>query len=307
MTGRADGAEHVPVLADAILALMQPAAGQIFVDGTVGLGGHALAILPRLLPGGRYIGLDVDPEMLAVARERLASMPEGSVILRHANYADLPDVLDELEIDAADHVLLDLGVNSAQLASGERGFSIDRDGPLDMRFDRNQKVRALDLVNSLTENELSDLFYQFGQEGLSRRIAKRICQIRHETRITTTGALARAVESVFAADSSARPGKIHSATRIFQALRVAVNRELDQLRTALPRITARLRPGGTLAVIAFHSLEDAIVKDFLRSQRAAGRMSEITKRPHIADEAERQANPRSRSAKLRVARRTTAA
>lgn len=286
--------------------LLNPQPGEIFLDGTVGLGGHALALAPRLLPSGRYIGLDLDSEMLSVARERLADLPEGLITLRQANYVDFPAVLAELGIAQVDHVLLDLGVNSAQLAQAERGFSFDMEGPLDMRFDRGQKTRALDLVNTLSERELSDLFYEFGQEGMSRKIAKRICQVRHEARITTTGALARAVESVHAAEG-ARPGKVHAATRVFQALRVAVNRELDNLKRVLAEIPQFLRAGGKLAVIAFHSLEDGIVKEFLRAEKAAGRMNEITKRPEIADEHERLANPRSRSAKLRVGERRPAA
>lgn len=298
--------EHEPVLIAPLLRYLQPKPGDIFLDGTVGLGGHALAILPHILPGGRYIGLDLDASMLEVARQRLSAFPADGVQLEHANYTDFAGVLERLGVAQVDHILLDLGVNSAQLAQAERGFSFDREGPLDMRFDQAQKTRALDLVNTMSERDLSDLFYEFGQEGLSRKIAKRICQVRHDTRITTTGALARAVESVHAAEG-VRPGKTHAATRVFQALRVAVNREFDNLKQVLALTPRYLRTGGKLAVIAFHSLEDAIVKDFLRAEKATGALTEITKRPEIADEPERIANPRSRSAKLRVAQRLASA
>ena len=299
-------AGHASVLLREALELLDVRPGGLWVDGTVGLGGHALALLPRILPDGRYIGLDLDADMLAVARERLAAFPAAAIHLEKMNYAEFPQVLDQLGIAGVDHILLDLGVNSAQLAVPQRGFSFDAEGPLDMRFDQGQKTRALDLVNTMSERELSDLFYEFGQEGLSRKIAKRICHVRHDTRITTTGALARAVESVHASEG-VRPGKTHAATRVFQALRVAVNRELDNLKQVLALAARYLRTGGKLAVIAFHSLEDGIVKEFLRAEKAAGRMTEITKRPEIADESERIANPRSRSAKLRVAQRLSSA
>lgn len=290
---------HDPVLVEAVLRGLDPHPGDIVLDGTVGLGGHAAAILPRILPGGRYIGLDLDEAMLAGARERLAGIDPGSFTLLRTNYADFPDALAELEITNVQRMLLDLGVNSAQLADTARGFAFDRDGPLDMRFDTAQKTRALDLVNSLEERELADLFYAFGQENQSRRIAKRICQVRHVGRITTTQALARAVASASAGET---PGRIHAATRVFQALRIAVNRELDNLERFLTAAPGHLAVGGRLAVISFHSLEDGICK---RALRHGGALQELTKRPEVADQAERQRNPRSRSAKLRVAQRVT--
>lgn len=283
--------EHEPVLVRPLMRLLAPAAGQVVLDGTVGLGGHAAAILPLILPGGRYIGLDVDAEMLAVARERLAQFGPQAVVLEAASYTTFPQVLERLGIPAVDAMLLDLGVNSAQLAASERGFSFEREGPLDMRFDRGGRTAALDLVNSLSEKELADLIFKFGQDNLSRRIARRICQVRHEGRITTTRQLAAAVESIH------EGGKIHPATRVFQALRIAVNRELENLETFLRLAPGRLKPGGKLAVISFHSLEDGAAKRAMRG----GPLREITKRPEVADAQERNANPRSRSAKLRVA------
>lgn len=297
--------EHTAVLLAPILRLLDPRPGQVILDGTLGLGGHALALLPRILPGGRYLGLDIDEQMLAIARNRLAPYHDH-VRCVHASYADLPDVLRAQDTPLVDHMLLDLGVNSAQLADAARGFSFDREGPLDMRFDRRQKRTALELVNSLDERELADLFYEFGGEGMSRKIAKRICHVRHDARIMTTAALARAIESAY--HSEGRGGeRIAPATRVFQALRVAVNREIDNLNAFLGHVVEHLRPGGRLAVISFHSVEDGTVKRFLRDAEKAGTLAEITRRPEIADASERHANPRSRSAKLRVAERLISA
>lgn len=299
--------EHQPVLVDAVVRLLEVLPGQVILDGTVGLGGHAAELWPLTQPGGRYLGLDVDPAMLAVARERLAAHGAAGVELRHANYADVGSVLAEAGLTAVDHMLLDLGVNSAQLADPTRGFSFDRDGPLDMRYDPAAPGTgaALELVNSLSEAELADLFYSNAQEGASRKIARRICQARHSGRITTTRALARVVESV-AASGEMRGGKLHPATRVFQALRIAVNAELDNLRQFLAQVCEFLRPGGKLAVISFHSLEDGLVKEFLRQAKTAGTLEDLTRRPVVAAPQERAANPRSRSAKLRVARRLSA-
>lgn len=293
--------EHRPVLVDAVLAVLEPQPGHVVVDGTVGLGGHALAILPRIMPGGRYIGFDIDEQMIAAARCRIGDRYPQGVDLVAESYVDMPATLDRLGIGLVDAILLDLGVNSAQLDDPLRGFSFDQDGPLDMRFDRRQTRRALDLVNGLSESELADIFYYYGQEGLSRKIARRICQVRHGQRINSTLALARAIESVYTS-REAGGGKTHPATRCFQALRIAVNSELENLKAFLRISPSRLRPGGRLAVISFHSLEDGIVKDFFRTARAAGQFEEITKRPIIAEPEERAANPRSRSAKLRAAR-----
>lgn len=295
--------EHQPVLVNDVLRFLDPQPGQTILDGTVGLGGHAAVLLPRITPGGRYIGLDLDEEMLGGAQTRLASLAAGGIELYQANFAEFPDVLARAGLQQVDHILLDLGVNSAQLEDAGRGFSFDRDGPLDMRFDKNQERMAVDLVNRLSEKELADLFWLNAQEGASRKIARRICQARHGGRITTTLALARAVESAIAAAGGWHPGKIHPATRVFQALRIAVNGELDNLRSFFGHVMGYLRPGGRLAVISFHSLEDGIAKQFMRAAKTAGTLEELTRRPVIAGPAERKTNPRSRSAKLRVAQR----
>jgi 16S rRNA (cytosine1402-N4)-methyltransferase len=292
--------EHQPVLVGPLLDLLKLQPGRVVLDGTVGLGGHAAAFIPRIMPGGRYIGLDLDEDLLAEARRRLSGLVEHGLDLFKANYAEYPEVLAALGLQRVDVLFLDLGVNSAQLADPARGFSFESEGPLDMRYDRTQNEKALDLVNVASESELADLFYHFGQEPLSRKVARRICQVRHASRITTTRVLASAVESAYAAAGKGS-GRISPATRVFQALRIAVNHELENLQTFLDHVPGYLAPGGTLAVISFHSLEDGIVKRWLRGRND---MEEITRRPVVADPAERRTNPRSRSAKLRVARRT---
>ncbi len=294
--GRAPEPVHEPVLVELVLRWLDPQPGDVVLDGTVGLGGHAAAILPRILPGGRYIGLDLDESILHAARKRLGEFGEA-VQLFKTNYVEFPEVLAEIGVPRVQRMLLDLGVNSAQIDDAARGFSFDRDGPLDMRFDTAQKTKALDLVNGLSERELADLFYEFGQESQSRKIAKRICQVRHVGRITTTQALARAVQSASAAEM---PGRIHPATRVFQALRIAVNRELSNVERFLEIAPQHLSPAGRVAVISFHSLEDVLAK---KAFKRGGLFEELTKRPEVAEEAERRRNPRSRSAKLRVAQR----
>lgn len=299
-----ESSEHQPVLLEPVQRFIDPQPGDVILDGTIGLGGHAAALLPRILPGGRYIGIDLDEAMLREARDRLSEVSGSALSLFAGNFAEFPEVLRQAGVDQVDHMLLDLGVNSAQLDDPSRGFSFDHEGPLDMRFDQSQKQKALDLVNALPEAELADLFYYNAQEGGSRKIAKRICQVRHAGRITTTKALAEAVVSAFGSGGLRPPGKIHPATRVFQALRIAVNDELKNLERFLEQATEAIRAGGKLAVISFHSLEDGIVKRFTRAAKSAGTFEELTRRPVIAEPDEREANPRSRSAKLRVARRT---
>jgi 16S rRNA (cytosine1402-N4)-methyltransferase len=296
-------AEHEPVLVEAVLRLLDPAPGHVLLDATVGLGGHAAALLPRIMPGGRYVGIDVDAAMVSEAGVRLSAWAPPALELIVGNYADFVLHLERLGIEEVDGMLLDLGVNSAQLADPARGFSFDRDGPLDMRFDRSAATRALDLVNALPETELADLFYRFGGEGLSRKIAKRICQVRHEGRITSTRVLARAVESAVSSGRPSAPGRIHPATRVFQALRVSVNRELENLERFLSQAPSYLRRGGRLVVISFHSLEDGLVKRFVRQGVASGTLTDLAQRPVVAGPPERARNARSRSAKLRAAQR----
>ena len=298
--------EHVPVLLAEVIELLAPQPGERVLDGTVGGGGHAQALLERISPGGRLIGLDRDAATLERAARVLPVDQAERCVLRQANYADFGRVLDELGLEQVDVALLDLGVSSFQIDDAQRGFSFQQDGPLDMRMDASEGPTAADLVNELSEEELADIFYKYGEERFSRRIARRIVEARRQEPITSTGQLARLV-------LSARPGRargqwqrIHPATRVFQGLRIYLNRELENLETFCRTIADRLSPGGRAGIISFHSLEDRIVKQSFLRLSSEGRVQRVTRKPVTCSDAERQSNPRSRSAKLRVVRRTGA-
>ncbi|MHC5540792.1 16S rRNA (cytosine(1402)-N(4))-methyltransferase RsmH [Singulisphaera rosea] len=284
---------HRPVLLDEVVSWLAPKEGSVLVDGTAGAGGHTSALARIVGPSGRVIGLDRDPEMLAMAETTTRGLP---VTLVHAPYSDLSEVLVELGIDAVDGILLDLGLSSDQLAWRHRGFSFSVDGPLDMRYDPEAEVTAADLVNSLDESDLARLFFEYGEERYSRRIARRLVEARRLEPITTTGRLAELVRRSI-------PGKwgpIDPATRVFQALRIKVNEELDRLDSILEQIPERLRPGGRAAIISFHSLEDRKVKWTFREEE---RLNVLTRKPIVASAQEAAENPRARSAKMRVAER----
>jgi len=266
--------------------------GGFWVDGTLGAAGHALAILEGSAPLGRLLATDRDAESLERAAARLAA-PERAELV-HADFRELPRLLDERG-RAADGVLLDLGVSSLQLDDPERGFSFREGGPLDMRLDRSRGETAADLVARLPEHELADLIYQYGEERASRKVARAIARARQRAPIATTAALAGLVRAVVR--RGRRPG-LDPATRTFQALRIAVNRELDGLGDALEALAGKLAPGGRLVVIAFHSLEDREVKHRFRGLARNG-FRLLTRKPVRPGEAERRANPRSRSARLR--------
>jgi 16S rRNA (cytosine1402-N4)-methyltransferase len=290
---------HASVLLAESLELLAVRPGGLYVDGTVGPGGHAAAILERSGPDGRLVGLDRDAEVLERAGERLR--PYGArARLVHADYREIPRLLGD---ERADGVLLDLGTSSVQLDTPERGFSFRAEGPLDMRMDRGSGETAADVVNRLSEPELADVIYRFGEERASRRIARAIVAARRQARIRTTTELAGIVRR--AAGRSRRPG-LDPATRTFQALRIRVNRELEGLGAALSAIAACLAPRGRLAVIAFHSLEDREVKQTFRELGRSG-FTLLTRRPVRPSGAETAANPRSRSARLRALERGAAA
>lgn len=272
--------------------LLDPQAGQVLVDGTVGAAGHARELASLVLPGGRVLGLDRDHDMLALAREVAHDKP---ITLFHKPYDALGSVLEELGLSAVDGILLDLGLSSDQLHWSDRGFSFQSEGPLDMRFDREDESTAADLVNRLSTEDLANVLYQLGEERASRRIARFIVAERKRQRIETTTALR---DIVHRALGRSPKGGIDSATRTFQALRIAVNRELDRLDAFLERAPDWLRPGGKLAIISFHSLEDRRVKWAFRQDP---RWTILTRKPVEADDDERARNPRARSAKLRVA------
>ncbi|MEI7685163.1 MAG: 16S rRNA (cytosine(1402)-N(4))-methyltransferase RsmH [Planctomycetota bacterium] len=285
---------HVSVLAAEILAGLDPQPGQIIVDGTVGVGGHTKLLAERIGPSGMVIGLDQDPNMLTFARARLGGLP---VRLVHANFENFADVLQELQVGAIDAFLCDLGFCSDQIGNPARGFSFQHDGPLDMRLDPTSGEPASDLVRRLPEKELADLIYQYGEERLSRRIAKVIVEARKSSPIETTRQLAELVRRCV---PRSKGSHIDPATRTFQALRIAVNDELGALERLLVALPEFLKPGGLAAIISFHSLEDRMVK---RAFRVAETWQVVTRKPIMASDDEIAVNPRSRSAKLRIARK----
>ncbi len=294
--------QHLPVLADAVLEYLDPQPGQTIVDCTCGLAGHAMAIGERLGTDGRLICLDQDDTYLSVVREKLASLSAPSEVLK-ANFVEVADALSGLGIEKVDGILADLGVSSAQLDDPSRGFSFLADGPLDMRIDRSLRTTAADLVNSLPEKELADLLYTLGDERFSRKIARAIYQARHQGRITTTGALAQLIARTLNVDPQRRPGRIHPATRTFLALRIAVNREFETLKEFMASVPDLLNVGGRIAVISFHSGEDRLIKISLQQGRQEGVYEILTRKPITPSEDEIRRNARSRSSKLRAARR----
>lgn len=293
---------HEPVLVDEIVFWLRCKPGGVYVDCTLGYAGLATRILHRTAPDGILIGIDRDEHALHASRARLeAVMPR--VHLRHGNFSEIKTVVAESGFQHVDGVIFDLGVSSPQLDRPERGFSFRDDGPLDMRMDQREGRTAADLVRDVPERELADLIYQLGEERYSRRIARAIAEARMQGAIGTTRELAAVVER--AVPASYRHGRIHCATRTFQALRIAVNRELDVLEPALRDAADIVAPGGRVCAVSFHSLEDRIVKHTFRALATgpAASVKVLTKKPVIASESERDHNPRSRSAKLRVVER----
>lgn len=273
---------------------LQPTLGQTFVDGTLGGGGHTRMLAQAVGPNGLVIALDRDPAAIEAADTELR---EYAVRAVHANYSDLPEVLDTLNVTQVDGILLDLGLSSDQLADSSRGFSFQSTGPLDLRFDTSRGEPAWRLIERLSAEHLADLIYKYGEERYSRRIARRIVETRRQSPIKTAADLASIVRQSV---PRSRDERIDPATRTFQGLRIFVNDELKWLDVALRRFPDRLRPGGRLAVISFHSLEDRPVKESFRDD---DRLEVCTRRPIRASDAEVASNPRSRSAKLRVAER----
>lgn len=309
-----DPLPHDPVLYHEIILALQPRDGGFYIDGTVGAGGHSWGLLKESSPGGRLLGLDLDPQALELAAKRLQEFGARAELVK-ASYTSIPEQVDRLGWGGADGILLDLGISSMQVDTASRGFSFMVDAPLDMRFDPSGTVSAADLVNDLPEKDLADLIYRYGEEHRARRIAKAIVQARplHSTK-ELAAVISRAVGG--SRGSAGRSSRIDPATLTFQALRIAVNRELESIELALPRAVQVLNPGGRLAVISFHSLEDRLVKQFMRREsqdcicpprqpactcghRASIR--EIKRRPIVPGEEEVEKNPRSRSARLRIA------
>jgi 16S rRNA (cytosine1402-N4)-methyltransferase len=299
---------HIPVLYEEVLKYLDPQPGGDFIDGTLGAGGHTAGILEATAPNGRVLAFDKDPEAIEFAGKNLEKF--GSrVTFINKSYADMPATAPAAGFERVDGILLDLGLSSRQLDDGSRGFSFRYDAPLDMRFDQTQGKTAADLVNNLTEAELADIFWRYGEEKQSRKIARLIVENRP---ITTTAQLA----DLIAQHSSQRQRRIHPATLVFQALRIAVNEELEAVETGIPAALDLLKPGGRMAVISFHSLEDRFVKRLFRQLSqdcicppeqpictcdTKATVKLITRKAVKASEAEIETNPRSRSARLRIA------
>ncbi|MGA2439721.1 MAG: 16S rRNA (cytosine(1402)-N(4))-methyltransferase RsmH [Tepidisphaeraceae bacterium] len=293
---------HVPVLLGAVLDVLDPRPGHIVVDCTLGLGGHAAAILPRIQPAGRLIGIDFDPANIAIAREKLASI-SGTFELHHGNFAALPTILAQAGVEQADAILADLGVASPQIDDPARGFSYRQPGPLDMRMDPTRGRPAATVINQIPQRELESALLELGDETDAPQIAELIVQRRKIRPIATTQDLTAIVcQARDFTLQRAAGAKLHPAARTFQALRILVNRELANLERLLAVLPKCLRPGGVVAIISFHSGEDRRVKAAFRDGLRGGIYAQISPDPIVADEAEQKLNPRSRSAKLRWAR-----
>ncbi len=293
---------HVPVLAEEICHWLSPKPGGIYVDCTLGVGGTSLKILESSGNNAYILGLDRDSEALAYAEKNLAPH-RTQVKLFNGNYSHILEFVHQAGFERVDGVVFDLGVSSLQLDKPERGFSFASDGPLDMRMNQTQGPTAADLVKVLPEKELADLFFEWGEERFSRRIARAIVESRKTFPLETTQALVAVIKG--AVPSSYRRGRIHCATRTFQALRIRVNQELELLQPALQAAVSLLKEGGRVCVVAFHSLEDRVVKHTFRAMAGKDHpvITILTKRPLTADQREIEQNPRARSAKLRVAQR----
>ena len=301
------GYRHIPVLVEEVFSLLKCEPHQIYVDATLGGGGHTLEILRRTAPDGIVIGIEWDEDALSEARDVLRPFEDRTKIFRE-NFVSLPDILNSLKIKRVDGILLDVGLSSIQLEEKERGFSLKSEGPLDMRMDRRTEVTAADLLNQLSEADLAETIYHYGEERWARRIAKAIVEGRKQCPIETTQALRKIVCQAIPRRFHFR--RIDPATKTFQALRIRVNNELENLRQVLESGWRFLREGGRLCVISFHSLEDRIVKETFRKLAKEGEGSGlggvlriVTKRPITPSEEEQMRNPRCRSAKLRCAER----
>ncbi len=290
--------QHVAVMASEVVRYLSPREGGIFVDATLGLGGHAKGILELIGKDGKLIGIDRDTGAINLAKARLSDYIAQCEFV-HDDFRNIDKILDRFKIDKIDGILFDLGISSLQIDSPQRGFSFKEDGPLDMRMDREGHISAYDLINSLSEKEISNILKDFGQERWHNRIARRLVTERKFKPIETTGELARIVLKSIPFRRKGRK-RIHPATRTFQAFRIAVNRELESLEIGLINCIDRLRVSGRIVVISFHSLEDRIVKQSFKAFEKAGKGKIIVKKPLRPSEQEVTHNPRARSARLRV-------
>jgi 16S rRNA (cytosine1402-N4)-methyltransferase len=287
---------HISVLLDEVIDNLKCLRGGIYIDSTLGEGGHAQRILDAILPGGLLIGIDQDAEAIRRAKENLERYKEN-LLTFEKNFSEIGNILKSLKIEEVDGILFDLGLSSLQLQDAERGFSFQRDGPLDMRMSEKIKLTAGYLLNNLSFNELVDILYKYGEERWAKRIVRAVVESRRERPLETTFQLVQIIKR--AVPRSAWPRKIHVATRTFQALRIAVNDELMVLEKTLPQVAGFLKKGGRICIISYHSLEDRIAKTFFREYREKG-LKAVFPKPITPTRRELQMNPRSRSAKLRI-------
>lgn len=313
---------HTPVLLKEVIAVLDPKPGEFFIDGTVNGGGHAVAILEKISPAGKFLGIDWDNDAVDIfklktensrLRQDFGGQAKLKIIAIHGNYADLPEILEKIrKADPsiplrASGLLLDLGMSSEQLERSGRGFSFRKDEPLIMQYQSSSEIlTAAEIINSFNEKELADIFFKYGEERFSRKIAKKIIEERKNKRILTTFELVEIIKKALPAgrqgsSKNYERGRIHPATRIFQALRIYVNSELENLEKLLKNLDKILKPKGRIAIISFHSLEDRLVKHYFREKAKEGGMEILTKKPIGPTVEEAGQNPRSRSAKLRAA------
>jgi len=291
---------HRSVMLGQVIEYLAPKPGDVMVDCTIGLGGHAKAILDQIGSTGRLIGIDQDQRSIEIVRDTLGQYAQQCDFI-HSDFRDMDEILVGLNVETVDGILLDLGISSFQLDDPQRGFTFKEEGPLDMRMDQRSQITAFDLINSLSEHELSAIIHDYGQDRWHRRIARNLIFHRAKKPIETTEELAQIV--LKAIPRSKKRQKIHPATRTFQAFRIAVNRELESLELILDKCVGHLNKGGRLTVIAFHSLEDRIVKQKFKGWGKEGLVQVLVKKPLRPDETEIKSNPRSRSARLRVIER----
>ncbi len=293
---------HIPVMLREVIDYLNPGPGKIIVDATLGTGGHSFEILKRITPGGKLIGIDRDEDSLAICRKRLSEFSSSCEFV-HGNFVDLDQILEKLGIDKIDGIVFDLGISTYQLKDPERGFSFQQEGPLDMRLDKSSYISAYDLVNNLNESEISNMLWSFGEERWHNRIARILVEERRNQPISTTSQLAALVMRAIPYRYRKGYYRIHPATRTFQAVRIAVNRELEILETAVKKAVAILGKKAKICVISFHSLEDRVIKHTFRALKADGLIDIVTAKPLTPAPSEVIANPSSRSSKFRVAER----
>ncbi|MFA6357656.1 MAG: 16S rRNA (cytosine(1402)-N(4))-methyltransferase RsmH [Candidatus Omnitrophota bacterium] len=293
---------HTPVMLKEVIDYLKLAPGKVIVDATMGTGGHSFEILKKITPGGRLIGIDRDLDSLGICRERLVEFKDSCTFV-HSNFSNLDQALEKLGINEIDGIVFDLGISSYQLRDAQRGFSFQEEGPLDMRLDKSSYISAYDLINSLNEDEISHLLWNFGQERWHNRIAHLLIEERKVEPIATTKQLATLVMRAIPYKYRKSYYRIHPATRTFQAVRIAVNRELEVLENSIRKAVAILKKQARICVISFHSLEDRVIKHTFRALKADGLIEIITSKPLIPEFSEIEANPSSRSSKFRVAER----